>query len=219
VKKFLLIVILFLVPAASFAADDLLETPRWSFEVKGGLFTPDLPQWEDYYDGDMTEFGIAWAYKIFRQLEVGVEGIYSKSSGMGFAPIHGELNATVDYMRLPLNVFVLVRGVFDEGQVLVPYVGGGWTRVFYQQEISDQGSVKGFADGYHARAGVQVLLDEFDPEAANNMYHDYGIQHTYFFLEGGLSRAMIDAVDPVTGASGPVNLGGKSVRAGLLFEY
>ena len=43
---------------------------------------------------------------------------------------------------------------------------------------------------------MQLLLDDFDPEAANSMYLDYGIYHTYLFLEAGYSRAMIDATDP-----------------------
>lgn len=218
-KKFLLTVILLLMPAFLFAAEEI-GVPKWSVEVKGGSFIPDLPGYSNYYgDRDMGEFGAAWSYKIFRQLEAGVEGMYSWDKGTGYAPLHGAYNATVDYQLFPLNAFVLIRGVFAEGQFLVPYVGGGWTRVFYRQKISDQGDVRGSADGYHARAGLQVLLDDLDPEAANNMYLDYGIYHTYFFLEAGYSRAMIDAIDPVTGLSGSVNLGGTSLRAGLLFEY
>ena len=137
-KKFLLTAILLLMPAALFAADEI-GVPKWSFEAKGGLFTPDLPEWNTYYgDRNMSEYGISWAYKVFRQLEVGVEGIFCRDKGFGYAPLHQELNATVNYQTFPLNVFVLVRGVFAEGQVLVPYVGGGWSRIFYRQEISDR---------------------------------------------------------------------------------
>ncbi len=46
------------------------------------------------------------------------------------------------------------------------------------------------------------------------MLRDYGVYHTYFFVEAQRSKAMIN---DVTGVS--VNLGGTSILGGLLFEF
>ena len=69
-------------------------------------------------------------------------------------------------------------------------------------------------DGYHGRAGLQLLLDNMDPRAAGNLYTDYGIFHTYLFFEAQYIRAMVSDLDGVS-----VNLGGTSYLAGLLFEF
>jgi hypothetical protein len=120
----------------------------------------------------------------------------------------------VAYDLFPVNVFVLARGVFSEKQWLVPYVGGGYTRMYYKETVELQGSVKGHADGYHARAGLQFLLDGLDPDSANSFYLDEGVYHTYFFIEAGYTRAMVN-----TTSGGSVNLGGTNYLAGLLFEF
>ena len=67
------------------------------------------------------------------------------------------------------------RGVFSENQWLIPYAGGGWTRMFYREEVTDQACARGYANGYHARAGVQLVLDGLDPNAAHRMR--VGLRH------------------------------------------
>ena len=74
--------------------------------------------------------------------------------------------------------------------------------------------VRGAANGYHARAGLQLLLDGIDQSAANSLYLDYGVYHTYLFLEAEYTRAMVDTV-----SGGSVNLGGTSWLGGFLFEF
>ncbi len=214
-KKLIFIIVLVMLPAAALAAGTATERPHWSFEVKGGDFIPDIPDWTKYYGGRYTaEYGGALAYKIFRQLEAGIEGGYIKDRGQGLAPLHNIVAGSVKYELAPVNVFVLARGVFSEKQWLIPYVGGGWTRMFYREEVENQGVVRGAANGYHARAGLQLLLDGIDSSAANSFYLDYGVYHTYLFLEAEYTRAMVDTV-----SGGSVNLGGTSWLGGLLFEF
>jgi hypothetical protein len=114
---------------------------------------------------------------------------------------------------------VVLRGIFTENQWVVPYVGGGWTRMYYKEELSLQPTARGYTDGSHVRGGLQLLLDVFDQRAATNMYRDYGISHTYFFVEAQRTRAMIDTVATVSSPSESINLGGTSVLGGLLFEF
>lgn len=197
------------------AAEPALERPHWSLELKGGVFIPAIDNWATYYGRrDISEYGGSLAYKIIQQIEVGLEGGYIRDKGRGFAPVHGIITGSVTYELAPLNVFVLARGVFSENQVLIPYAGGGWTRMYYREKVQYQGDVKGSTDGYHARAGLQLVLDSMDPRAASNMYRDYGVFHTSLFLEARSIRAMITDLNGTS-----VNLGGTSWLGGLLFEF
>lgn len=214
-KKFILLFVLLIWPAALPAAEPPAERPHWSLELKGGEFIPDIENWSNFYGRRYAkEYGGALAYKITRPLEVGIEGNYIEDRGQGFAPLHNMVAGKVTYKLYPVNVFVLARGVFSEKQWLVPYVGGGWTRMFYREEVENQGVARGATNGYHARAGLQLLLDGIDQDAANSFYLDSGVYHTYFFLEAQYTRAMVDTV-----SGGSVNLGGTSWLGGLLFEF
>jgi hypothetical protein len=88
--------------------------------------------------------------------------------------------------------------------------------MFYREEIEFQGVVRGYVDGYHARGGIQLDLNALDPVAGNNLFLDYGIYHTYLFLEANYTRAMVDTVGT---PSQSINLGGTSWLGGLLFEF
>jgi hypothetical protein len=115
---------------------------------------------------------------------------------------------------------VLGRAVFSENQWLVPYAGGGWTRMFYSEKIEGQDTTKGTADGYHVRAGIQLLLDNFDTTASNNLYVDWGIRHTYLIFEVQKSTVLITTQPSTNDPSGhEVNIGGTSFLGGFLFEF
>jgi hypothetical protein len=215
VKRILLLLLISLLPSVVHASDLTTDRPHWSFEMKAGRLTPDIENWSSTYgDRDTTEFGAAAAYKITRHIEAGIEGGYSRSGGSGFAPIHQQAAGHVILNLYPVDVFILARGVFTEYQWLVPYVGGGFSRVFYREEVENQGVARGYANGYHARGGLQFLLDIVDQEAANGFYRDFGVRHTYLFVETKYTRAMADTV-----ASGTVNIGGTAWLLGLLFEF
>jgi len=213
-KNLIIVLLLLMLPAAAFAAPTL-DRPQWSFQVKGGWFYPDIDNWEVNYGRDNTwHYAGAVAFKLLRQIEAGVEGGYIKDHGQGTGTISGTATGSVDYTLFPLQAFVLLRGEFIENQWVVPYAGGGWTRMYYRERIEAQGTVRGHADGYHGRAGLQFLLDELDPTAARNLFTDYGIYHTYLFFETQYSRAMINDL-----AGTSINLGGTSYLMGFLFEF
>jgi hypothetical protein len=209
------LVLLMVVPFGAQAAEQAPERPHWSLELKGGIFIPAIDNWATYYGKrDTIEYGGSLAYKILRQIEVGVEGMYIKDRGQGFAPIHNTSAGSVTYELAPLNVFILARGVIRDNQWLIPYAGGGWTRMYYREEVQYQGVVRGSTDGSHARAGLQIVLDGVDTRAASNLSQDYGIVHSSLFLETRITRAMITDLG---GSS--INLGGTSYLMGILFEF
>jgi len=214
-KKTIMLIILLVIPAASHAEETPTERPHWSLEIKGGHFYPDISNWSTYYGKNYTgEYAGSLAYKISRRIEVGIQGGYIKDTGQALAPLHGITAGSVTYELVPVNVFVLMRGVFSEKQWLVPYVGGGWTHMYYREEVENQSTARGSADGYHGRGGLQLLLDGIDQSASTSFYHDFGVFHTYLFVEAEYTHAMAD-----TNTGGSVNLGGTSWLAGLLFEF
>ena len=219
-KKLLLTLLLIILPAMAQGAETRPDRPHWSLELKGGAFFPDTAGWSKAYGSSfMGEYGGALAYKVLRQVEFGLEGSYLSASGKGQLPLHSAagnlaLAGDVSYELAPLDIFVLARGIFREDQLLVPYAAGGYTRLFYREEVKGQGTTEGSVNGYHARAGVQILLDGLEPDASRSLYLENGIYHTYLFLEGKYLHAQADTVP-----SGSVNLGGTSCLGGFLFEF
>lgn len=211
-QKILLIVLAILVPAAAYGAEPSPGRPHWSLELKGGTFAPVLEHWSQYYGRrDMPEYQGTLAYKVLRQVEIGAGAGAASDKGQGYAPRQGIVSGEVVYELYPLNVFVLARGVISEKQWLVPYIGGGWTRMYYRERIQGQDKVRGSADGYHVRGGVQILLDGIDRSAANSIYMDFGVYHTYFFVEAERTN--------VRDKASSADLGGTAYLVGLLFEY
>jgi hypothetical protein len=220
-EKLLLTLLLIILPGLAQGAEVRPDRPHWSLELKGGAYLPDTPEWKTFYDSSYVgQYGGALAYKVLRQVEVGLAGSYLTASGKGQLPIHsatsGSLATTGDttYELFPLDAYVLGRAVFKEDQLLVPYLAAGYTRLFYREQLKGQESVKGSVNGYHGRAGVQLLLDGLEADASRNLYLDYGIHHTYLFLEAKYLHAKADTLP-----SGSVNLGGTSYLGGFLFEF
>ncbi|MDA8100455.1 MAG: MXAN_2562 family outer membrane beta-barrel protein [Nitrospiraceae bacterium] len=208
--RHLLVFLLLAIPAAASAADVGLEPPQWSLEFKGGRFYPDIDNWKDYYGSTMMgRYAGSLAFTLLRQLEVGVEAGYSRDRGFEYAPINGIMTGQVTYEVAPVSLFVLARAAFYGDQLFVPYIGGGFTRVYYREKTTDSGIIRGSADGYHWRGGIEMLLDNIDTSAANSMFLDYGVQHTYLFAEIEVVHAMKESI----------NLGGNSYLAGFRFEF
>jgi hypothetical protein len=211
-KKIIALLVLLLLPSMAMAEDYGMGSPNWSLEVKGGAFTPALENWSQYYTQEnIPQVEASLAYLFVRQIEVGVGGGWMRGKGRQYAPQHASFVGNVIYDLYPVNAFVLVRGVLSDEQWLVPYIGGGWTRMYYQEKVEGEDAVSGHADGYHFRGGLELSLDIFDPRAANAMLLDYGIVHTYIFVEGEYTRAVLSSLS--------TDLGGKSVMGGLRIEF
>ena len=194
---------------AAGAAEEPLTSPRWSFEFKTGRYKPTLPDWDRFYGSDaMHQYVVALGYMPLRMLQLGSEVAYSHDNGQGTLPSSGALGGEVNYTLTPVHVYLILRAAFTKGQWLIPYVGGGWTYLYYDQEVVNQQESKGHADGWNARAGLQLLLNPLDPSAAQDI-KGLGVQYTYLTLEAQKFSAKVDGTD----------LGGKSYLLGLRLEY
>lgn len=208
---YLLVVILLFVtcPIAVQAGKDSLD-PNWSVEIKGGKFYPELDQWEDYYDKEyMWHFSAAIAWKPIRNIDVGLEIGRTRDGGRGSFPIQGGQGGRVVYTLYPVSVYAVLRGVYSEQQWLVPYVGAGKTRIYYDQNIRSQENVEGSTDGVYYKAGLQFLLDRIDKASASKVQAAFGVENTYFIIEAQKINAEVNGVE----------LGGDSYLLGLLFEF
>lgn len=186
------------------------SAPSWSFEIKGGRFYPALKDWDVYYGKDsMPQFSAALAWKPLRMLDLGMELAYLHDSGVGDFPLQGGQGGKVGYTLYPVGAYAVLRGVLREGQWLVPYLGAGITRIYYEQNIELQDKVRGSAHGVYYKLGLQLLLDNLDHGAAGSLAAGYGITNTYLVLEGQRLDAEI----------AKVKLGGASYQLGLLFEF
>ncbi len=207
------IAVLFCCFTSLVAADEsAVDKPEWSFEFKGGRYRPTLPEYADYFGRKRTdELAFSLARKVFRVFEAGVEVGRVHDKGVGGLPLNGTLGGSVTYDLYPVHAYLIVRGIFYENQWLVPYVGGGATRVYYEQSVVGQSTAKGHAGGSHTRAGLQLLLDRLSGSDAANLQSSFGIDNTYLFIEQQTIKAEVK--------SAKVELGGKVHLLGLLFEF
>jgi len=204
--------IMMILPSVALAAEPLLEQPRWSLELKGGAFTPALTEFSRYYGrSSVPDYAASLAYRVLRLADIGAGAGSIKIKGQGLGEFHGNVAGAVTYELFPVNIFFLIRGAMADDQWLVPYIGGGWTRMYYSEKVENQDTISGHADGYHVRAGLRLSLDIFDPNASNQMFLNYGVHHTYFLVETEYTKAVVHSVS--------TNLGGTTYRGGLLFEF
>jgi hypothetical protein len=186
-----------------------VSRPYWTVEIKGGRFEAELEDWEQFYGDDRTDqSGLLAGYKFLRQVEVGLAIDSIKDKGVGTLPISDELGGEVDFELYPAHLYVMLRGIFFENQWVVPYVGGGATRVYYRQAIDNQASVRGKVNGDHTRAGLQFLLDWIDTGSASG-FEEEGVENTYLTVEVTSFSAEIDGIE----------LGGEIKMIGLAFEF
>jgi hypothetical protein len=185
--------------------------PNWVVEVKGGLFYPETKDWKRFYGEDyMSHFSASLSYKLLNSVQIGMEGGWMKDNGTGMLPTSDTLSGDVKYEAYPLSVFAQLRAIFYKNQFIVPYLGGGWTRVYYRETIKTQETVKGSTDGYYYKAGLQFLLNSLDKSSASRLSR-YGIDNTYFLLEAQKIDAEVDGTE--------FNIGGMSYFVGVAAEF
>ena len=153
-KKGLLILLFVLPWSASYA-----DSPKWTMEFAGGLIYPKDPNMQHYY-GKMPELSFSLARRFMGMVDLGATISYAKDVGSGYLASSGAKTGEVVFKQLPVDVYAVFRARFSENQWIVPYVGGGYTRLFYQQYIVDQEKIQGSVGGEHVRAGLQFLLPE-----------------------------------------------------------
>jgi opacity protein-like surface antigen len=190
------------------AQESAVESPRWTYELRGAYFEPDLEQFATFY-GDDTDslLGIAGTYRLREWLELGGEYGWMEETGVGLLTETGTLGGTVELRLNPAQVFanVIFQRAID--QRVVPYVGAGFMVMRYEQKVDFQDDIEGRTDaGWSARAGVRFLIKTHEPtrRSAGDPYW-----RALAFVEAQHMSAEVDDVD----------LGGNAVVIGFRMEF
>jgi hypothetical protein len=188
--------------------------PSWSFSLKAGAYQPNESDYDLNYGNPRIFRGdLELGYRITRRIETGVSVGFSIDNGHALGAISGTPSGVEQQLILiPTQLYLIYQFAFKDGQVLVPYFGGGYTHITYHRSVDGGDSALGGKEGYHARAGLKFLLNMIEPLAADQFRQNIGIDNTYFVLEGQYAR-----VDNFGGSS--TDLGGWTYFGGVQFEF
>jgi opacity protein-like surface antigen len=190
------------------AQEPAVESPRWTYELRGVYFEPDLELFETFYGGDADSyFGIAGTYRLRDWLELGGEYGLMKETGVGLLTESSALGGSVELRLDPVHVFA--NAIFQRSieQRVVPYVGAGLFVMRYEQTVDFQDDIEGRTDvGWSARAGARFLIKTHEPtrRSAGDPYW-----RALVFVEAQHMSAEVDDID----------LGGNAVVVGFRMEF
>jgi opacity protein-like surface antigen len=201
--------LLFNAPAWSQGSGSL-DSPRWTYELRGIYFRPDLPQFSTFYGNDhSTYFGVAGTYRLLDRLELGGEYGLMKEHGVGVQTNSGLLGGSVEYRLDSFHVFANWIFQNEPTQRVVPYVGAGLLVMRYEQSVELQPKIEGRTDpGWSARAGVRFQVASVGPVPRSSSTES-SYWRAYMFLEAQHMSAKVDGQ----------NLGGDAAVLGFRMEF
>ena len=202
-------VLLVTTPARSQGSGSL-DSPRWTYELRGIYFRPDLPQFSTFYGNDhSTYFGVAGTYRLLDRLELGGEYGLMKEHGVGVQTNSGLLGGSVEYRLDSFHVFANWIFQNEPTQRVVPYVGAGLLVMRYEQSVELQPKIEGRTDpGWSARAGVRFQVASVGPVPRSSSTES-SYWRAYMFLEAQHMSAKVDGQ----------NLGGDAAVLGFRMEF
>ncbi len=187
----------------------------WYTTVKMGVFYPAAADWKVYYGDDFTpSFSVGLHYSPLPFFSIGGEVGVAQDKGKGVAVANGTLAGEAEIDLYPASLELTLFGRRREHQTIVPYLSAGVLRVGYRGEASGNPDViKGSADGWLMRAGLQWRLNDLDLGTARVARENYGIDQTYLLLEYSRHQADKDT------EAGSVDLGGESLVLGVGIRF
>ncbi|AKU91355.1 hypothetical protein AKJ08_1742 [Vulgatibacter incomptus] len=131
-------------------------------------------------------------FKDFGTLGIGANVGYSEFFGHGFISGTDVQSADTTHLQIvPITGFVSYRLDYPAVEWNIPFVPygragiGAW--IFWVSngggETSDDGKAKGVRWGWTASAGLQFMLDFFDPRLSAEFYREWGVAHTYVYVD------------------------------------
>ncbi len=184
---------------------------HWTAQFQGGFFLPTddvLDQFLGKCCNGMYQLTFGRIFKDKYEVNLGVGLMSEGGTAIGInngLPSGEDFNFTV----VPISNSFVYRADFVENQLFVPYGGAGFDYMYFRENV--QGDVtEGVKFGYHAMAGVQILLEFFDQTA--DALEAEGINDVFLTLEGKWNQ-----IDNFGGAGLAFN--GFTFSAGLLFAF
>jgi opacity protein-like surface antigen len=200
-----------LAPHGVRAQEPAVESPRWTYEIRGVYFEPDLDLFETFYGDDTdTYLGIAGTYRLRDRIELGAEYGLMKETGVGLLTESGTLGGSVELRLDPLHVFANAIFQRTSEQRVVPYAGAGLLVMRYEQKVDFQPDIEGRTDvGWSARAGVRFRVKTHESTRTSSTASGSPYWRAFVFLEAQRMSAEVDDID----------LGGDAVVVGFRMEF
>ncbi len=192
------------------AQEGVLDSPRWTYELRGVYFRPDLAQFSTFYgDSHSTYLGLAGTYRLLDRLELGGEYGLMKERGVGVLSDTGALGGSVEYRLDSFHVFANWIFQNEPTRRFVPYVGGGLLAMRYKESVELQPTIEGRTDpGWSARAGVRFQIASVGPVPRTGS-SESSYWRSYVFVEAQRTSAKVDGQ----------NLGGDAFVVGFRMEF
>jgi hypothetical protein len=214
----------------------------FAFELKFGPYKPDIDSefpstgpnartpYRDYFGNNshlLSQIELDWqVFHRFGSLAIGFGIGYFQISGT--APLGtgtGQLSGDQSTLKIvPMQVSAVYRLDYFLERYDIPLVPYGklgldydyWQNTDGNGEIASDGrggTGRGGTAGWHATAGVALVLDFFDPEAARDFDSDLGVNHTGITFE--FSHSDVSGL----GQPNRLHLGDTTWALGLLMEF
>jgi hypothetical protein len=184
------------------------QPKKWgSFELGGGPYIPNV---DDEFDGTASPYRDIFGGKprpMFRLhvgktffqsptigvLEVGARiGFWSKTGravDSGGAPTGDRARFTI----VPTSLTLTYRAdmLYERMRVpLVPYARATLERYNWWTSKEDERTQVGATNGWSATAGLALVIDWLDPDAARDLGNETGIAHTMLYFD--LTKSQVD---------------------------
>jgi hypothetical protein len=140
-------------------------------------------------------------------LTAGLDGFYA--SGFAVDKAGRQSGEKLQLYVIPAQLELTYRFDFLNEQLLVPSLSVGGDYWLFREDNEFAKDVDGGKNGWHAGAGLGILLDGLEPDSMWNLESDFGIENVFLELEAQrtyLSRHGLD-------------FSGWVYSAGLLFEF
>lgn len=205
------VILMFLVGLSWIPLNFAVAGPSWTYEASGGFYYTNDEDWESRYgENRIIEVSGSVAKRIFSVIDLGISFNYGIDKGTGIGSVSGGTGDPTTHEMLLADAFLILRARFTEGQWIVPYAGGGYTRYHYRQTVEGGKRTQGAEEGEHLRGGLQFLLDNLDKASSREIRKYWGVINSYFVLE---------ARKTIVESDNGVDLGGTSYKAGVLLEF
>ena len=209
---------------------------NFAFELRFGPYRPDIDSefsngrtpYKDFFGGRKLMSQIELDYQFFHRvgsLAVGAGvGYFSATAHSPASDGSGSTADTSNLQIIPFSLSAVYRFdyLYERRQVpLVPYGKLGLDYGLWRvNDGNDQiavdargGHARGGVLGWHAAAGLSLVLDFLDPDAARAFDDELGVNHTHLFVE--FSHADISGL----GEANKIHLGDTTWSLGILFEF
>jgi hypothetical protein len=221
-KKVVAIVIFFFLLSSPLVGRAASIRKGTLLELRGGFYHPsDSDSWDTAFGRSFSGFGgLKLSQEVLKNIEIGLSADY----------VHAKArNWHVFYVPMGLNMTYAMR--YHQDQLFVPYLGGGVDYVYGktsgQTDTGQSGEETGPTylneTGYHAQAGIRLLLDALSEDEASGIDQKFGVNNSYLVFEARYLKLFNSdyADQPLGGKPGTGYLDPKGmfISMGILVEF